>query len=258
MMKRRLSAGLKRNRAQVVVLRLQKRFGLRDMLSDYAKDRVFIASFLNYFGVLTLAGETERGELCLKVPNLVMQSMYVERVQRMMLPDPLVRDRGLDAAKRVYQFGEIAPVCRFVETVYLDVFSNRDYALFNELTLKTCFLTLLYNDLQYIMDSEPELKRRYADLTMIIRPDRRHLKIFDVLIEFKFVKLKDLGLSGETVRSMPLEKLLALSPVSRTLSEGKAQVTDYGGRLADKYRDLCLKKFVVTAVGVERICFLEV
>jgi len=30
------------------------------------------------------------------------------------------------------------------------------------------------------MDSEPELERRYADLTMIIRPDQRHLKIFNV------------------------------------------------------------------------------
>ncbi len=60
-----------------------------------------------------------------------------------------------------------------------------------------CELPLLYN-----MDSEPEPKRRYADLTMIIRPDMRHGKIFDVLIEFKFLSLKQLSLSGETIRSM--------------------------------------------------------
>jgi hypothetical protein len=101
----------------VTVSRLQKRFGLQDMLSDYSKDRIFIASFLYYFGLLTLPGETEQGELCLKVHNLVMQGMFVERVRRMMLPNPVTRDRGVDAAKRVYQFGKIEPVCRFVEEV---------------------------------------------------------------------------------------------------------------------------------------------
>jgi hypothetical protein len=47
------------------------------------------------------------------------------------------------------------------------------------------------------MDSETEINRRYADLTMIIRPDKRHGRIFDVLIEFKFVRLKDAGISAE-------------------------------------------------------------
>ena len=57
-----------------------------------------------------------------------MQGLYVERVQRMMLPDPVTRDRGLDAAKLVYQYGDIEPVCAFVEDVYFSVFKNRDYA----------------------------------------------------------------------------------------------------------------------------------
>jgi len=39
-----------------------------------------------------------------------MQGMYVERVLQMMLPNPVMRDQGVDAAKRVYQFGEIEPV----------------------------------------------------------------------------------------------------------------------------------------------------
>jgi len=88
--------------AQVNVSRLQKRFGLQDMLSDYSKDRIFIASFLYYFGVLTLSGETEQGELCLKVPNMVMQGMFVERVRRMMLPNPVIRDRGVELKNDFY------------------------------------------------------------------------------------------------------------------------------------------------------------
>jgi uncharacterized protein (DUF2249 family) len=35
------------------------------------------------------------------------------------------------------------------------------------------------------MDSENELGGRYADLTMIIRPDKRHAKVFDILKDLR-------------------------------------------------------------------------
>jgi hypothetical protein len=243
--------------ASITAPRVIKRFGLSEMLSDHSKDRTFIASFLYYFGVLTLTGETEKLQLILKVPNLVIHSLYVQRVQRMMLPDPVIRDRGRLAAEKAYQEGDIEPVCAFVQDHLFGVFKNRDYAQANELTVKTAFLALLYNDILYIMDSEPELKRRYADLTMIIRPDMRHGKIFDVLIEFKFLSLKQLALSGEAILSMSLAESYALPMVRQAMEEGRAQVMDYGRRLADRYRNLRLKKFVVTALGFERICFLN-
>jgi len=254
---RELILSLMQKGSEVTVLDIKDRFGLSEMLSGHSRDKTFIASFLYYFGVLTLVGETNKGELVLKVPNLVMQGLYVERVQRMMLPDPVTRDRGLDAAKRVYQYGDIEPVCAFVEDVYFSVFKNRDYAQANELTLKTCFLTLLYNDILYIMDSEPELTRRYADLTMIIRPDKRYLQIYDVLIEFKFLSLKQLDLSGEAIRSKSPAELYSQPMVKHALEEGTVQIMDYGCRLADRYRDLRLKKFVVAALGFERICFFN-
>jgi len=254
---RELILSLMQMGSEVPVLDIKDRFGLSEMISDHSRGKTFIASFLYYFGVLTLVGETNMGELVLKVPNLVMQGLYVERVQRMMLPDPVTRDRGLDAAKRVYQYGDIEPVCAFVEDVYFSVFKNRDYAQANELTLKTSFLTLLYNDILYIMDSEPELTRRYADLTMIIRPDKRYLQIYDVLIEFKFLSLKQLNLSGEAIRSKSPAELYSQPMVKHALEEGTVQIMDYGRRLADRYRDLRLKKFVVASLGFERICFLN-
>jgi len=254
---RELILSLMQKGSDVTVSDIEDRFGLSEMLSDHSKDRTFIASFLYYFGVLTLTGETEKLQLILKVPNLVIHSLYVERVQRMMLPDPVIRDRGRLAAEKVYQEGDIEPVCTFVQDHLFGVFKNRDYAQANELTVKTAFLALLYNDILYIMDSEPELKRRYADLTMIIRPDMRHGKIFDVLIEFKFLSLKQLGLSGEAILSMSPAESHALPLVIQAMDEGRAQVMDYGRRLADRYRNLRLKKFVVTALGFERICFLN-
>ncbi len=49
-----------------------------------------------------------------------------------------------------------APLCEFVEQRYFKVFHNADYRWANELTVKTAFLTLLYDDILYVMDSELE------------------------------------------------------------------------------------------------------
>ena len=239
----------------VVVPQINKRFGISEMLDDRSKDNTFLASFLYYFGVLTLAGETEDLKIKLKVPNLVVQSLYVEKVQLMLLPDPKIRDEGKLAAEKVYQKGDMEPLSDFVENRYFTVFKNRDYRWANELTIKTAFLTLLYNDIIFIMDSETEISRRYADLTMIIRPDKRYGKIFDILIEFKFVSLKDAGITGEQAKQLSKENLYNIAEIKKALAEGKQQVAGYGKELDNKYGNLRLKKFVVAALGFERICF---
>ncbi|MEA1923411.1 MAG: AAA family ATPase [Pseudomonadota bacterium] len=237
---------------------ISDRFGVKEMLLAGGKDNTFLISFLYYFGVLTLAGETLEGDVVLKVPNLVIQSLYVERVQRMLLPDPGNRDDGKFAAKQVYQKGNMQPLCDFVENRYFTVFKNRDYRWANELTLKTAFLTLLYNDILYIMDSEPELDRRYADLTMIIRPDKRHFTISDVLIEFKFITLKEVGMTGEQAKQLSVDELCKLPEIKKALAEGKSQTALYGNKLEAKYGNLRLKKFVVAALGFERVCFEKI
>ena len=52
-------------------------------------------------------------------------------------------------------------------------------------------MLFLYDDRLYIMDSETELERRYADLTMIIRPDTRKYPIYNFVFEFKYLSLKE-------------------------------------------------------------------
>ena len=252
---RELLLKLTQKSQEVSIPAVSKRFGIREMLSDGARDNTFLISFLYYFGVLTLAGENDAGEVSLKVPNLVVQSLYVERVQKMLLPEPMERDNGKFAAKQVYQKGDMAPLCRFMEKHLFSVLSNRDYRWANELTLKSAFLSLLYNDILYIMDSEPETGRDYADLTMIIRPDKRKFSILDVLIEFKFIPLKAAGLSGDQAKSLSQDELLQLPKITSALDAGEAQVIRYGRHLEKKYNNLRLRKFVVAALGFERVCF---
>jgi len=242
----------------VAISDIEDRFGIKEMLTDKSKDNIFLVSFLYYFGVLTIADDTENLKVVLKVPNLVMKSLYVDRIQKMLLPEPDDRNDGRNAAEQVYQKADMGPLCRFMEERYFKVFNNRDYRWANELTVKTAFLTLLYNDLIYIMDSEKEVDRRYADLTMIIRPDKRYGKVFDVLIEFKFVKLKDAGLSGEQARKMAEDELYQLPEIVKQMEDGKEQVKAYGETLEQRHGNLQLQKFIVVAVGFERVCFCSV
>ncbi len=55
------------------------------MLSDDTKDQEFLASYLYYFGVLTLEGLTDTLQLVLTVPNLVIKGLYLDRIKTMLL-----------------------------------------------------------------------------------------------------------------------------------------------------------------------------
>ena len=113
------------------------------------------------------------------------------------------------------------PLCEFVEQRFFKVFHNRDYRWANDLTVKTAFLTLLYNDILYIIDSEKDISRTYADLTMIIRPDMRRFKIFDILIEFKYVSLKEADLTGQKAKKLSAEELQSIPSMQAGMEKAK-------------------------------------
>ncbi|TWI68179.1 PD-(D/E)XK nuclease superfamily protein, partial [Desulfobotulus alkaliphilus] len=242
----------------VVIKSVQRSFGIEEILFDSSRDRQFLTSFLYYFGILTIAEETPDLETRLKIPNMAVKGLYADKLCNLLLPDSEERDAGRLAAKKVFQKGDMQPLCDFVEKKYFKVFSNRDYILANELTLKTAFLTLLYNDIIFLMDSESEISRRYSDLTMIIRPDKRYGRVYDVLIEFKFVSLKEAGLSGKEALALSVDELKSLPSIGEKMKEGTEQVTDYGARLEEKYKNVRLQKFVVTALGFDRVCFEKI
>ena len=245
------------NAESIVIPDVIDRFGIKEMLSANSKDQEFLASYLYYFGVLTLEGFSETLQMVLKVPNLVMKGLYLDRIKAMLLPEPAVRDAGRMAAEKLYMHGEMQPLCDFVEQRYFKVFNNRDYRWANELTVKTAFLTLLYNDILYVMDSEKEINRRYADLTIIRRPDMMQVKVFDLLIEFKFVSLADAGLSGEDISGLSLDALKSIPAMVEKMADARIQVDQYGESLNRKYGNLNLKCYAVVSLGFERIWWEE-
>ena len=239
--------------APVTIPKLADRFGVEDML--YApKDTGFVASLLYYFGILTFGGVTPFGELILTIPNLVIRKLYAESIREMLLPDAQEANMARRAAQALYQHGDIKPLCDFMEQKYFKVFSNRDYAHVNELTVKTAFLTLLFDDTLYIMESEAEIERGHTDLTMIVRPDMRQYRVLDILIEFKFVSLQEVGLDGKALEKMDEEALRMLPAVQKKQQEAEAGLARYREKLKRKFGDvLRLHSFSVVAMGFERL-----
>ena len=240
----------------VSVLKLEQRFGVKDILTA-VKDTTFMVSLLYYFGILTL-GERVSHKLRLHIPNLVIRRLYAEQIRDMLVPN-LARPDAARVAEALYSAGDMQPLCDFVEQRYFTVFDNRDYYWANELTVKTAFLTLLFNDTLYIMDSEPALQRDYADLVMIVRPDMRQYQLLDVLIEFKYLKLKELEMSGAEVRQLGRAALVDLSKVQTKLAEARVQLQKYRQTLQAKYgAALDLRTYAVVALGFDRLVWVKV
>ncbi|MDM8514956.1 AAA family ATPase [Desulfobacterales bacterium HSG16] len=237
--------------------RLSRRFGVEDMMNA-VKDDVFMISLLYYFGVLTFGGRTKGGKHILKIPNLVVKRLYLERLSEILLPETN-RNEASGIVENFYGTGDMKPVCDFIEQHCLKIYDNRDYRWANELTIKTIFLVLLFNDIFYITESENELERHYADMTMIVRPDMREYRLLDFLIEFKYVELAANELTGKMISQMTYEKLTALKPVKKKIAESKKMLEKYRRSLNSKHKEILnLRTFCVVAVGFDRLVWKEI
>ncbi len=242
------------------------KFGVKDMLFG-TKDQPFMASLLFYLGVLTFGERDMFGQLSLQIPNLVIRKLYVERLQEMLLPDYEDREAIRHVAQRFYNYADIEPLCDFIETRFFQVFDNRDYRWANELVIKTAFLTVLFNDIFYVMDSEQELNKGYADpfdklragLSLIVRPDMRQYQLLDHVLEFKYLKLDDVKMTGKQAKETPRAELLKLAPVQKSIEEAKKQLNYYRNALINSYKvELKLHTFAVISLGFERLVFVEI
>jgi len=242
----------------LVISTLAHRFGVAEMLES-EKSLELLAALLYYLGVLTLGGRNELGKLTLRIPNLVIRRLYADRLRQMFLPSGRSQDLGKAAAEALYQSGEIEPLCTFIEEKILSVLDNRDYLHANELTIKMAFLSLLFEDHLFIVDSEPALARGYGDLLLLIRPDMRQYQLLDILLKFKFVKQSELGLDRTELRQKQRDALKQLDVVQKKCVEAKTQLQQYRHTLMAKYGpSLRLHTYAVVALGFDRLVGEEV
>ncbi len=235
----------------LAVAQLVNRFGVQDMLTA-PRTPDFLATLLYYFGVLTLGGRSALGELQLTIPNQVIRKLYVERLQEQILPAYDDQAQRQTLCRRFYATGDLGPLCELLEQTYFKVFDNRDLRWSNELVVKTAFLVTLFNDAFYLMDSEPALERRYADLLLRVRPDMRQYALLDHLLEFKVVSLKDVGLTSAELAAKNRDELRGLPAVAEKRREAEEQLTAYRAIL-ERDAHLKLRTHAVVCIGLERL-----
>lgn len=240
------------------VQRILNRFSLKDLVKPKLSHDS-LASLLFYFGMTTLDGRDPQGQPLLRIPNLVTRGLYFEQLRELLLPDEFDQDEGRALAKLFYSAGTIQPLYDFIQEHVYRAFSNRDYRHANELTVKALFLSLLYNDIAYIVDSEPELERRYADLLMLLRPEQRIYQLLDLLVEFKYVELTQVGLTAEQVRAKSTAELAALDEIKKAFTTARTALQAYRQTLVAKYGGILkLRVYAVVSLGFERLLWQEV
>jgi hypothetical protein len=236
---------------------LADRFEITELLSTTDQNLTFMMSLLYYFGILTFAGHTQMGKLRLTIPNLVVKTLYVERLQEWLLPDSRSQQQMIQVVEHFYQTGDLQGVCDLVEQ-RLTVLDNRDYRSASELVLKMAFVSVLFDDTLYSLVSEPPLARRYADLALLVRPDKRQYPLLDFLFEFKYLSFAEVGLGGKKRKRLTAAQLKALPKVQEQLSQAKIQLQDYRQTLeTTTTQKLRLRVYAVVGVGFERVVWQE-
>jgi hypothetical protein len=133
----------------------------------------------------------------------------------------------------------------------------------------------LFNDVLYFVDSETAIRRTYADLTLILRPDLRpRQNLRDFIIEFKYLKMGDVKIDSpqtgdEKPRQRPLDSLTArqmshadlcaLPAVQAQLAQARTQLKSYRRDLQAAYQGgLRLQTYAVVALGFDRLVWEEI
>ncbi|MEM7126731.1 MAG: AAA family ATPase [Chloroflexota bacterium] len=257
----------------IAVETVRRKFNASDLF-DSTMQEDSLAVLLCYLGALTSAADGPGNSVVLEIPNLVMRTLYAERILAQMVNED--NDKiaaGKQATGQLFTEGAIDPLCHFVEENLLSVYDNRDARHFNELTVKTLFMTLLYNNQLYLMESEPELEQRYGDLLMLVRPGMHNRGLVDLLIEFKYLPLnkvtrevdgKRQKMDGQAVKEADKSELKKLDSVKAELTDAKEQLESYRQTLLKKYAakpnqgSLHLHTFAVVSVGMKRILWEEI
>jgi hypothetical protein len=86
----------------------------------------------------------------------------------------------------------------------------------------------------------------------------RQFQALDLLLEFKYLSLKDLDLTGEQVRESTAADLAARPSIQAKLAEAADQAQRYGAALQTRYGLTDLRLFAVVGVGLERVVWRAV
>ena len=74
----------------------------------------------------------------------------------------------------------------------------------------------------------------------------------------QFVKLSGAGISADQAVGLTDGELCQIPEIAKQIKDGEKQVKEYGKKLEQKYGNLRLQKFVVVALGFERVSYRKI
>jgi len=228
-------------------------FQLRDVINLSQKSFDYLSSLLYYFGLLTIA--RQEFNLILEIPNRISKELYLRKIKEILFPKSL--SLGL-IQEEMFLKGDIKKAVDFLEGL-MEILSNRDYMYkINELGHKLIFLSIFYRPDFYLIESEPELGKGYADLVYMVRKDKSHVQLVNFILEFKYVSLQEIGESTKELKKLSAQELEQKEIVRSKVEEAKAQLLQYEKELNQKYPEIEFRKYIIVGIGFVRILGFEV
>ncbi|OGO84490.1 MAG: hypothetical protein A2Y24_01885 [Clostridiales bacterium GWE2_32_10] len=237
--------------AEVGPVQIKERFNLESLYEEQKEEQsqyTNIRSLLYYLGLLTISKQ-DANAVMLKVPNYAISALYWEYMSKMYeIENSAQYDELKEAMKKMRLYADLEHIMEIYSRV-INRMSNRDLLYYNEATSKGIFITLVYTDGLYLIESEKSADGGYTDL--YIKENvlyKEHIK-YRYMIEFKHIKEKEL--KGDT-KTESKEAILEKNKdiIERNKDEAKQQIERYMEEyniINDSEKEL--KKLVVITVG---------
>jgi hypothetical protein len=235
---------------------IKSRFNLESLQDEYDKE-TNLWSLLYYIGMLTIDRPFEN-KVMLKIPNYAIKQLYWDYMSKTYQVTKNTRYSELiQAMHSMRMAGDTTDIMQIYEKV-MNNLSTKDLTHFNEASCKSIFITLVFTDGLYLIESERESSGGYADL--YIKENylyKEHVK-YRYMMEFKHIKAGELkgdlnGLSKDDV----LKQNTAI--IDQYKSDARKQLDKYMqdfNVLHDS--DRILKKYTVVVLGRKYIVVNEV
>ncbi|HAN10197.1 MAG TPA: hypothetical protein DCP90_06255 [Clostridiales bacterium] len=246
---------------EVGPIEIKERFNLESL---YKKDEKYtnIRSLLYYLGMLTIKRK-ESNKVMLGIPNYAVKSLYWEYMEKVYEVEASARYDELAAAMEdMRKTGTVEHIMEIYERV-IKRLSNRDLRHFNETSCKSIFITLVYTDGIYLIESEKETNGGYTDLYIKEGVLYKEAVRYRYMIEFKHIKEKELKevesgeLKGESEKRRVLESNNEL--INKKKEEARAQLYRYmEEHNVQEDSEKELKKYIVIILGKKYVEYEEI
>ncbi|OGO84356.1 MAG: hypothetical protein A2Y22_05250 [Clostridiales bacterium GWD2_32_59] len=246
---------------EVGPIEIKERFNLESL---YKKEEKYtnIRSLLYYLGMLTIKRQ-ESNKVMLGIPNYAVKALYWEYMEKAYEVEASARYDELAAAMEdMRKTGKVEHIMEIYERV-IKRLSNRDLRHFNETSCKSIFITLVYTDGIYLIESEKEANGGYTDLYIKEGVLYKEAVNYRYMIEFKHIKEKELRevesgeLKVESEKQQVLDSNREL--VDKKKEEARAQLYRYmEEHNVQEDSEKELKKYIVIILGKKYVEYEEI